>query len=195
MRHKDTELELAAFRAAQMDRLESQDFVALVFWQPLTAKRLAARIRNQQSISTRQATPKVQLINLCMLFKLDGMYFFRSFVHSKKNMVIMSCLWDADHFTFILNTSTNTLAVPLLAVPLPDLQAMCQKGTTLTHDWADGSVSSVHSSKMAYWIRNERGASSTITYNFLVVRSEFFSTSVNSVSPVCSEIGLLLVLY
>jgi hypothetical protein len=59
--------------------------------------------------------------------------------------------WAVDSFTFILKTPTNT---PL--VSLPTLQAMCQSVTALTRNWANGSTSSVQSSKTAQWIRNEK---------------------------------------
>jgi hypothetical protein len=74
-------------------------------------------------------------------------------------------VWAAvDRFTFILDTPTNTSAVSL-----PELQAVCQSGTRKTRNWAVGSARNVFSSKLADWIRNEKGGSTKYLSTSLLV--------------------------
>jgi hypothetical protein len=70
--------------------------------------------------------------------------------------------WAVDRFTFILNTSTNTPPSSLLV-----FQVKCRTVTALTYNWALGSIGSVLSSKVATWIRNERGGSTRLVLNSL----------------------------
>jgi hypothetical protein len=66
-------------------------------------------------------------------------------------------LWAVDRFTFILNTPTNTPPVSL-----PVLQVKCHKSARKTRHLADGSTVNVLSSKVANWIRNEKGCSTKL---------------------------------
>jgi hypothetical protein len=66
-------------------------------------------------------------------------------------------VWAVDRFTLILNTPTNTPTVSI-----PELQAMCQGCTRKTRNWADGSTSSVQSSKLAKWTWNEKKGSTKL---------------------------------
>jgi hypothetical protein len=69
------------------------------------------------------------------------------------------CEWFSvlDHFINFLSTPTNTPPVSLL-----DFQAMCHKGTRKTRHWASGSTISVHASKRAKWIGNEKWGSTKL---------------------------------
>jgi hypothetical protein len=62
--------------------------------------------------------------------------------------------WAVDRFTFVLNIATNTPTLSLSA-----LQVKCHIGTRTTQNWAIGSTISVDASKLAKWIRNEKGCS------------------------------------
>jgi hypothetical protein len=59
--------------------------------------------------------------------------------------------WAVDCFAFTLNTPTYTPPISL-----PELQAMCHGSIRKTRHWPLGSSISVHASKMAEWIRNEK---------------------------------------
>jgi hypothetical protein len=73
-----------------------------------------------------------------------------------KNMVNVSC--------FGLSTVFRYLEYPSLTLHLflSALQAMCHEGTRKTRNWAIGSAISVQASKVAEWIRIEKGSSTKL---------------------------------